>query len=136
MYRCIPILCSLTSCLKKILRDLLNGEYRGVLYRKVARTLMRISPPLISPIAYSERSLKNNTLYDSSNEVYTIVESTLQEGFAQGVFTAFCPCYSRECQPGQGGCYSPCCPNRTSRRGVEKQVTLTQCGLYHALLCL
>ena len=94
------------------MRDLLRPDLPPVLHRKVARALMHSSPPLISPIQYSEKSLRKNTLYDSPREIYTIVEATLDEGYATSVYTLAALCYSPACAPGHGGCYSPCCPNR------------------------
>ncbi|KAI9248316.1 CNH domain-containing protein [Phascolomyces articulosus] len=96
----------------KIVRDLLPPDLRTVVYRKVARLLMHTSPPLISPIQYSEKSLRKNTLYDSPSEIYTVVDSTLNEGFAQGVYSIVATCYSPFCEPNRGGCYSTLCPNR------------------------
>ncbi|KAG0169322.1 RHO1 GDP-GTP exchange protein 2, partial [Apophysomyces sp. BC1021] len=81
-------------------------------YRKMARALMHTSPPLIAPILYSEKSLKKNTLYDSPDEIYTLVEGTLQEGLPQGVYSVLAPCYTPFCGSGEGGCYAPCCPNK------------------------
>lgn len=98
------------------MRELLPSDLRPILYRKVARALMHISPPLISPVSYSEKSMRKNTLYDSPYEVYTIVEETMEIGYAQGVYTAISPCYTYGCNPETGGCYAPMCPNRSARK--------------------
>ncbi|KAI8149217.1 CNH domain-containing protein [Fennellomyces sp. T-0311] len=100
----------------RIVRDLSLPDLPPVLYRKVARALMHSAPPLISPIQYSEKSLRKNRLYDSPREIYTVVEATLDEGFAVSVYTPASLCYSPFCEPGQGGCYSPCCPNRVASK--------------------
>ena len=73
---------------------------------------MHCTPPLVHPIEYSEKSLRKNTLYDSPREIYTIIDSTLNEGYAKGVYTLVSLCYSPFCEPGPGGCYSSVCPNR------------------------
>ncbi|KAG0170066.1 RHO1 GDP-GTP exchange protein 2 [Apophysomyces sp. BC1034] len=96
----------------EIMRMLLPTGLPDVMYRKVARALMHTSPPLISPISYSEKSTRKNTLYDSPHETYTLVEETLELGVPQGVYTPLTRCYTNSCLPGQGGCYAPRCPNK------------------------
>ncbi|KAI7848668.1 CNH domain-containing protein [Circinella umbellata] len=103
----------------KIVRDLLPADSRPVLCRKVARALMHCTPPLVHPIEYSEKSLRKNTLYDSPREIYTIIDSTLNEGYAKGVYTLVSLCYSPFCEPGQGGCYSSVCPNRGPPKNIN-----------------
>ncbi|KAL0094792.1 CNH domain-containing protein [Phycomyces blakesleeanus] len=95
-----------------IIRILLPTGLPEGLYSKVARALMHIKPPLIIPLAYSEKSQRRNTLYNSSSEVYDLVEETIQQGIPQGIYTPLTPCYTNTCLPGQGGCYSYSCPNR------------------------
>ncbi|KAF7720621.1 RHO1 GDP-GTP exchange protein 2 [Apophysomyces ossiformis] len=95
----------------EIMRMLLPTGLPDAMYRKVARALMHTSPPLISPISYSEKSTRKNTLYDSPHETYTLVEETLEQGVPQGVYTPLTRCYTNSCLPGQGGCYAPRCPN-------------------------
>ncbi|KAF7721428.1 RHO1 GDP-GTP exchange protein 2 [Apophysomyces ossiformis] len=95
-----------------IMRDIFPEGRPDGFYRKMARALMHTSPPLIAPILYSEKSLKKNTLYDSPDEIYTLVEETLREGLPQGVYSALATCYNPFCEPGEGGCYAPCCPNK------------------------
>lgn len=71
---------------------------------------MKTSPQLFYPISYSEKSLKKNTVYNSSNEFYTLNETAQQEReYPQGVFTPITNCYASTCRT---GCYSPRCPNR------------------------
>lgn len=76
---------------------------------------MNCKPPLIVPIAYSEKSLRKNKIYNSVNEMYTLVEETLDiDDEIQGVYTPLTRCYSVSCLPGQPNCYSSCCPNKSS----------------------
>lgn len=70
---------------------------------------MKTHPPLIAPIPYSEKSVRKNKLYNSTNEIYTLL-TTDQE--IHGVYTPLTRCYSISCLPGQSECYSPLCPNR------------------------
>lgn len=83
-------------------------------YRNLARLLMQMEEPaLFSPIAYSDKSLKNNTLYDSSQEAYTLNEWTENEALAQSLIMPLMDCYTPLCVKGvSNGCYAPTCPNR------------------------
>jgi hypothetical protein len=73
---------------------------------------MYCTPRLIIPIAYSEKSIRKNKLYDSPTEMYTLVEETLEEKQEiGGIYTPLTRCYSTSCLPGQPGCYSAYCPN-------------------------
>ncbi|KAI9281061.1 CNH domain-containing protein [Sporodiniella umbellata] len=78
------------------------------IYLNITQALMKTSPPLIAPIPYSEKSIRNNQLYHSSNEIYTCVTTDTLEG----VYTPLTRCYSNSCLPGQSGCYSYLCPNK------------------------
>jgi hypothetical protein len=70
-------------------------------------------PALFSPIAYSDKSLKNNTLYDSSKEAYTLNELNENEALAQSLIMPLMDCYAPSCVRGtSSGCYAPTCPNR------------------------
>ncbi|KAI9300993.1 CNH domain-containing protein [Cunninghamella echinulata] len=91
-----------------IVRSILPSGLPSSLYLKVARSLMHTSPPVISPITYSEKSNRRNTLYESNHEVYLLVD----DGIPQGVYTPLTRCYTNYCLPGQGGCYASCCPNK------------------------
>lgn len=82
------------------------------MYLDIAQCLMFCTPRLIIPIAYSEKSIRKNKFYNSANEIYTLVEDTLNsEEEIQGIYTPLTPCYSTSCLPGQPGCYSAYCPN-------------------------
>jgi hypothetical protein len=73
---------------------------------------MLCKPRLIIPIAYSEKSIRKNKVYNSPNEIYTLVEETLDsDQEIQGIYTPLTRCYSTSCLPGQPGCYSTYCPN-------------------------
>ncbi|CAO3688875.1 unnamed protein product [Rhizopus microsporus] len=92
-----------------LLRSFLPDSLATSIYLKVARALMKTHPPLIAPIPYSEKSVRKNKLYNSTNEIYTLL-TTDQE--IHGVYTPLTRCYSISCLPGQSECYSPLCPNR------------------------
>ncbi|KAI8377728.1 CNH domain-containing protein [Radiomyces spectabilis] len=102
-----------------IIRSLFPTGLPDNTYRKIARSLIHTTPALIYPLSYSEKSVRNNTLYDSPHEVYNLAEEALEGDIPQGVFTQLTPCYSNFCLPGQGGCYAPCCPNRSSAPSSE-----------------
>lgn len=78
---------------------------------------MYCKPPLIVPIAYSEKSIRKNKVYDSATEIYTLVEETLDIEEVQGIYTPLTQCYSTSCLPGQPGCYSAYCPNLVPLNG-------------------
>ncbi|ORX55689.1 hypothetical protein DM01DRAFT_1285733 [Hesseltinella vesiculosa] len=105
-----------------ITRSILPESLPESMYLKVTRALMHTSPPVIIPITYSEKSTRRNTLYQSSHEVYRLIEGNIP----QGVYTPLTQCYSLSCLRGQGACYAPCCPNRltsdlTAQNGVERR---------------
>ncbi|KAI9476322.1 MAG: CNH domain-containing protein [Benjaminiella poitrasii] len=85
-------------------------------YREIARSLMHIVPPLFVPIAYSDKSLKNNKLYDSPKEIYTLTEDAKDDAcFTQGLFTPLLNCYTPSCSKNNSnGCYAPLCPNKNT----------------------
>lgn len=93
-------------------------------YRNLARLLMQVgTPPLFSPIAYSDKSLKNNTLYDSSKEAYTLNELAENEALAQSLVMPLMDCYTPYCVKGvSSGCYAPTCPNRGLQLLVKSNV--------------
>lgn len=79
---------------------------------------MHCVPPLFLPVAYADKSLKNNTLYDSPNEAYTLTKETeaAEEEdmtYSQGLIVPLMDCYTPSCVKGSSnGCYAPKCPNR------------------------
>jgi hypothetical protein len=74
---------------------------------------MQTVPPLFVPVTYSDKSLKNNTLYDSPKEAYTL---TSNDTLHQGLVTSLLECYTPMCIKGiSNGCYSPTCPNKGSQ---------------------
>ncbi|KAI8645474.1 CNH domain-containing protein [Parasitella parasitica] len=85
-------------------------------YRDLARLMMHIQDPaLFSPIAYSYKSLNNNTLYDSPNEAYSLGEGIQDDNtaFTQSLIMPLMDCYTPLCIKGaSNGCYAPTCPNR------------------------
>ncbi|KAI7878268.1 Dbl homology domain-containing protein [Lichtheimia hyalospora FSU 10163] len=96
-----------------VMQQVLPCNLQPILYHKVARALLHISPPLICPVS-SDKPLQNIALYDSPFAVYTIVGETMDGGYAQGVYTEIVPCYTYGCNQGTRGCYAPTCPNRPS----------------------
>lgn len=89
---------------------------------------MRTSPPLVGPISYSEKSLKRNTLYESANEIYTLIDDTIDtRTLPQSVLTPLTSCYTQFCLPGQGGCYAPCCPNRLEEDDEDDENAQVKC---------
>ncbi|RCI06133.1 hypothetical protein CU098_012465 [Rhizopus stolonifer] len=80
------------------------------LYLETAQALMKIKPPLIAPIPYSEKSIRDNKFYP--DEFYTCVSTDT----VVGVFTPLTQCYSQSCLPGQSGCYSYSCPNKPTNQ--------------------
>ncbi|CEP18921.1 hypothetical protein [Parasitella parasitica] len=88
-------------------------------YRNLARLMMHIQEPaLFSPIAYSYKSLNNNTLYDSSNEAYCLGDCLDDDNttFAQSLIVPLMDCYTPLCIKGASdGCYASTCPNRGSQ---------------------
>lgn len=92
-----------------IVRQLIPSGYSDIACLRVARALMKTRPPLFYPIPYSEKSLKKNSLYNSSTEIYTLDEEvTNTQEYPQGVFTPITNCYVSTCRT---GCYAPRCPN-------------------------
>ncbi|KAI8888823.1 hypothetical protein K501DRAFT_135274, partial [Backusella circina FSU 941] len=79
---------------------------------RIANALMKAVPPVFSPIHYSQKSIIQGTVYNSTDEYYTITEDMTENDVPVGIFTTLLDCYSYNCQPGRGGCYSPKCPNK------------------------
>lgn len=97
----------------EIIRSFLPEGLGESMALEIAQSFMFCKPRLIVPIAYSEKSIRKNKVYDSPNEIYTLVEETLElEEPIQGIYTPLTRCYSTSCLPGQPGCYSAYCPNR------------------------
>jgi hypothetical protein len=95
-----------------LIRSFLPSNLDDWIYLDYARSLMRNN--VIHPIAYSEKSILNNRLYDTPTEVYTINEDEDVEAI-QCVYTPLTRCYTNSCFPGQGGCYAPLCPNKAEK---------------------
>lgn len=100
-----------------ILIVIIGHDWSRKEYRNLARLLMQMEEPaLFSPIAYSDKSLKNNTLYDSSKEAYTLNDICENEAFTQALIMPLMDCYTPFCVKGvSNGCYAPTCPNRGSQ---------------------
>lgn len=92
-----------------IIKQLIPNGYSDAACLRVARSLMKTEPPLFFPTSYAEKSLKKNTIYNSSSEIYTLDEaSSSKQQHPQGVFTPITGCYVSTCCI---GCYAPRCPN-------------------------
>ncbi|KAI7878262.1 Dbl homology domain-containing protein [Lichtheimia hyalospora FSU 10163] len=74
---------------------------------------------LITPVSYSGKPMHKIALYDSPFAVYTIVEETMNGGYAQGVYTEISPCYTYGCNQETRGCYAPTCPNRSATNSTS-----------------
>lgn len=73
----------------------------------VLNALMTCKPfGLIEPVDATKK-LRKRIVYDSPDETYR-----LRTGMTIGVFTPLTKCYVDGCEPGQGGCYAPRCPNK------------------------
>ncbi|KAI7872411.1 CNH domain-containing protein [Spinellus fusiger] len=103
----------------EIIRHLLPTGLPNTLYRKMSRIFIHTTPPLIAAIVMPDISVKRNTIYNSTPEVYYLVEETIEQGMPQGIYTPLTPCYTNTCLPGQAGCYAYTCPNREPI-GTEK----------------
>lgn len=95
-----------------MLIDILGNEWSRKDYKQLARSLMSSSTtPLFTPIHYSTKSVKNNTLYDSEKEIYTLNETDNID--TQGLLTPFLDCYTPLCsKTHSNGCYAHSCPNK------------------------
>ncbi|KAI7878263.1 Dbl homology domain-containing protein [Lichtheimia hyalospora FSU 10163] len=102
-----------------VMQQVLSSNLQPILYHKVARALLHISPPLIAPVSYSGKPMHKVALYDSPFAVYTIVEETMNRGYTQGVYTEISPCYTYGCNQETRGCYAPTCPNRSAPNSVS-----------------
>ncbi|KAI9253531.1 CNH domain-containing protein [Phascolomyces articulosus] len=78
----------------------------------IANALMNCTPPLFQPIRQNHKSRITNEVYDSSDKFYTFDEDDSDSDIPVGVLTSLTKCYSHGCEPGQGGCYAPRCPNK------------------------
>ena len=72
---------------------------------------MNCTPPLFQPIRQNHKSRITNEVYDSSDKFYTFDEDDTDADIPVGVLTSLTKCYTNGCEPGQGGCYAPRCPN-------------------------
>lgn len=101
-------------------------------YRNLARRMMQTeAPALFSPIAYSDKSLRNNTLYDSSQEAYTLNELAENEALAQSLIVPLMDCYTPYCTKGvSSGCYAPTCPNRGSQLLMKSNIINVSAIIY------
>ncbi|KAG2229932.1 CNH domain-containing protein [Thamnidium elegans] len=96
-----------------ILCNILPNDWTREDYKRMARSLMHSVPPLFTPVAYSDKSLKKNTFYDSSTEIYSLLENEI----SQGLFVPFLDCFTPSCIKGSSnGCYANICPNRGAQR--------------------
>lgn len=73
---------------------------------------MHSRPVLFEPVHYSQKSLITGTVYNSPDELYTFDEDANDDDVPRGVFTVLTKCYTYGCDPEQGGCYAPRCPNK------------------------
>ncbi|KAG1122601.1 hypothetical protein G6F42_011330 [Rhizopus arrhizus] len=107
-----------------ILIVIIGHDWSRKEYRNLARLLMQMEEPaLFSPIAYSDKSLKNNTLYDSSKEAYTLNDICENEAFTQALIMPLMDCYTPFCVKGvSNGCYAPTCPNRGSQHLYKSNI--------------
>lgn len=81
---------------------------------------MQADPPIFVPVAYSDKSIKHNTLYDSPKEAYTLVPQEVvaaaDTAIVSGVISSLTDCYTPMCIKGvSNGCYAPTCPNKGSQ---------------------
>lgn len=95
---------------------------------RLANALMKAVPPVFSPIHYSQKSIIQGTVYNSPDEYYTITEDMTENDVPVGIFTSLLDCYSYDCLPGRGGCYSPKCPNKPQVFSAEFEVCLHKEG--------
>ncbi|KAI8388203.1 uncharacterized protein BYT42DRAFT_559247 [Radiomyces spectabilis] len=109
----------------KLLKLLLPQQLTSKEYRNVACAFFHATPPLIAPVPYSEKSIKKNTLYDSSKEIYTLVEDTIEKGIPEAVYLPLTTCYTPLCSFQQSGCYAPCCPNRKKHESVKRAESMS-----------
>lgn len=100
-----------------IIAALANDGWARKDCRTLARSFMQADPPIFIPVAYSDKSIKHNTLYDSPKEAYTLVQQeAVDAGTMNGVVTSLTDCYTPMCIKGvSNGCYAPTCPNKGSQ---------------------
>lgn len=75
---------------------------------------MHAKPALFQPVHYNHKSLITGVVYNSPDEIYTFDEDASDDDVPNGVFTSLTRCYTYGCEPGEGGCYAPKCPNKPS----------------------
>ncbi|KAI8138328.1 CNH domain-containing protein [Fennellomyces sp. T-0311] len=92
----------------------------------IANALMNCTPPLFQPIRQNHKSWITNEVYNSSDKFYTFDEDDTDADTPVGVFTSLAKCYVNGCEPGQGGCYAPRCPNNPV---VFEKDIMTHAGL-------
>ncbi|KAL0084035.1 CNH domain-containing protein [Phycomyces blakesleeanus] len=75
--------------------------------------------PVFLPTRLSPRSVKANSVIESKDEIFTLIDSDdissdpKKASKIKGVITALTACYVPTCTPKQPGiCYAPTCPNR------------------------
>ncbi|KAI8062119.1 CNH domain-containing protein [Gongronella butleri] len=78
---------------------------------RIATTLMHNN--LFKPVHYSQKSMIAKTVFNSLDQYYYFGDDGTKDDVPRGVLTCLTKCYSTSCVPGQGGCYSPMCPNKT-----------------------
>ncbi|KAI9275327.1 CNH domain-containing protein [Sporodiniella umbellata] len=100
-----------------IIRGLLDKQVPREYCFKMANSLMTSEPALFSPTHYSQRSIINHIMYDSE-DTYFLEEDALDGEVPTGVFTPLTSCYSYQCTPEAGGCYSPKCPNNKDNQDL------------------
>ncbi|KAI7903164.1 CNH domain-containing protein [Cokeromyces recurvatus] len=112
-----------------LLCEIVGNNWTRREYRGIARSLMHIEPPIFAPISYSDKSFKNNKLYDSPKEVYTLTEDSANNiHLSQGLFTPLLDCYNPLCSKNNSnGCYAPLCPNKSSSSlsNLQRNISLT-----------
>ncbi|OZJ06270.1 hypothetical protein BZG36_00791 [Bifiguratus adelaidae] len=103
------------------IQELLPKDVSPKMALLIARALLHCDPPLFFPIPGSEQSLMNNTVIDSPDEAYALVEDIADNNLPSGVFTPIAQCYSYLCRTTGSGCYAPRCPNRVLVYPVEEE---------------
>jgi hypothetical protein len=91
---------------------------------------MHSRPGLFEPVHYSQRSLITGTVYNSPDEIYTFDEDAGPNDVPRGVFTALTKCYSYKCDPQQGSCYAPQCPNKKENFEMEFTVSFSNLPIF------
>lgn len=95
---------------------------------KIANSLMTSTPPLFTPIHYSQKSIIQKSVFNSPDEYYSLQEDMTDEDVPTGILTSLLGCYSYHCIPGKGGCYAPRCPNNPSVFAMEFDIEESAVG--------